>query len=454
MNEKYTINLTNTFILSIFGLLIFVLNIPGSIALRNILAGSLLIILITYWVQAKISIKPILSTKVFRGSLIILLILTIYIFIHSILIADEVGWSLSQYRTQWVYPMIYFMMGVSLACMASINQYFKVETLITFLFLSLFIHIIYIDLAAIYSYFETGTLLNRYGGLTKSPVLSSYVANILVSIIVVEFLYRLKKKKRMLKFGSFWLILILFSCIFASIIGGMRFGAISIFFMSLTAVTLIVIDNKNFNNKTKFIISISIIILCALPLTFNAKSDARWHSLVETIPIAIDLENNTFWRDKDRENIPKLKNGNPVDPSNYLRIAWAFKGIEYIKNDLFGIGYGRNVFGHAIQKYEKGFESLRGNHSHSALIDFTIGVGVIGLLFWLFFVIRIILYSGLEFINSGYYFSLMSLFITSGFFVRSIIDSNMRDHMFKQYFLILGLSLTLAAFESKKNNDS
>ena len=139
MNEKYTINLTNTFILSIFGLLIFVLNIPGSIALRNILAGSLLIILITYWVQAKISIKPILSTKVFRGSLIILLILTIYIFIHSILIADEVGWSLSQYRTQWVYPMIYFMMGVSLACMASINQYFKVETSILLLFVKIFI---------------------------------------------------------------------------------------------------------------------------------------------------------------------------------------------------------------------------------------------------------------------------------------------------------------------------
>jgi hypothetical protein len=44
----------------------------------------------------------------------------------------------------------------------------------------------------------------------------------------------------------------------------------------------------------------------------------------------------------------------------------------------------------------------------------------------------------------------MSFFITSGFFMRSIVDSSMRDHMFKQFFLILGIALTLAVFENKK----
>jgi O-antigen ligase len=129
--------------------------------------------------------------------------------------------------------------------------------------------------------------------------------------------------------------------------------------------------------------------------------------------------------------------------------------VEYIKNDIFGIGFGRNVFGHAIQKYEKDLDNLRGYHSHSGIIDFTIGVGIIGLFLWLFFVGRIVVSSALIFVNSGHYFSLMSLFITSGFFMRSIVDSNMRDHMFKQFFLILGIALTLAAFENKKKvNDS
>ena len=453
MNKVFNLNLMQVIILSIFALLIFILNIPGTIALRNILAASLLMILITYWFQAKISIKPILSNKFFRGNLVLLLVITIYIFIHSIFIADEVSWSLSQFRTQWVYPMIYFMMGISLASMASIDKSFKVETLITLLFLSLFIHIIFIDVVVIYSYFDTSTLLSRYGGLTKSAVLSTYISNILISMIIVEFLWRLRKKKRMLQIGSFWLIFFLFLCLFSSIISGLRFGAISLFFMSLTAIILIVIDNENFNNKAKGLVSISLLILCTLPLIYNAKNDARWHSLLETIPIAIDTENISYWR--DGINRPILSNGSPVGQSNYMRIAWATKGLEYIKNDIFGIGFGRNVFGHAIQKYEKDFESVRGMHSHSGIIDFTIGVGIIGLVIWLFFVGRIVISSALVFVNSGHYFSLMSLFITSGFFMRSIVDSNMRDHMFKQFFLILGIALTLAAFENKKKvNDS
>ena len=443
-------------ILGNFALLLFVLSIPGTIALRNSLAASLLLILIIYWAKAKISIKPILENKTYVNDLIVLLVITIYIFIHSIFIADELRWSLSQYRTQWVYPMIYFMMGLSLASMASINKYFKVETLISLLFLTLFIHVIYIDLAALFRYLETGTLLKRYGGLTESPVLSSYVVNILISMLIVEFIHRLKKKKRMLQISFFWLNIILFLCLFASIISGMRFGAIIIIIMSLIAFILIIIDKENINNTIKASISILLLILCALPLVYSEKNDVRWQSLLETIPIAIDTENNSYWRDSDfqkySDNPPVLSDGTLVDHSNYMRIAWTVKGIEYIKNDIFGIGYGRNVFGHAIQKYEKGFESLRGSHSHSSIIDFTIGVGLIGLLLWLFFIGRIILFSTSAFIHSGNYFSLLSLFIASSFFIRSIVDSNMRDHMFKQFFLILGISITLAAYEYNKQN--
>ena len=238
-------------------------------------------------------------------------------------------------------------------------------------------------------------------------------------------------------------------CIFASIIEGIRFGVVSLFFMSLTAVIFIVIDNPKFDFKAKSLISLAIVILCSLPLTQNIKSDTRWVTLIETIPIAMDTENNTFWRDENYNNVPKLTDGTDVNHSNYMRVAWAVKGIEFITNDIFGIGYGKNIFGHAIEKYEKN-NTVRGWHSHSAIIDFTIGVGLIGLIIWLLFISKIIISSTSVFINSGNYFSLLTIFITSGFFIRSIIDSNMRDHMFKQFFLILGIALTLTFYEYKK----
>ena len=259
-------------------------------------------------------------------------------------------------------------------------------------------------------------------------------------------------KKRIIQLNWYFLFLAFLLCILSSIIEGMRFGAISLFFMSVTGGVFFIIDNSKFNVKIKSIIILIFLIICSLPLLHNAQNDARWSSLIETIPIALDTENNSYWMG-DNTKIPSLANGEIVKPSNYMRIAWASKAVEYISNDIFGIGYGKNIFGHAIEKYEEAPESVRGSHSHSAIIDFTIGVGLLGLVIWLSFIIKIILSSAKLFINSGNYFALLSVFLTSGFMLRSIVDSNMRDHMFKQFFLILGIALTLSIYENNKNKN-
>ena len=67
MSKVFNLNLMQVITLSIFALLIFILNVPGTIALRNILAASLLMILITNWAKAKISIKPVEEKSIFSG---------------------------------------------------------------------------------------------------------------------------------------------------------------------------------------------------------------------------------------------------------------------------------------------------------------------------------------------------------------------------------------------------
>jgi hypothetical protein len=448
LRSESKINKVQLFILSNFALLLFILNIPGTIALRNILAGTLLIVLSLMALKNENSFKVVFKNKKFKNILLMLLVLTSYLFLHTIFIADELNWSLSQYRTQWIYPMLYFGMGVLLAFFSHTNNYFNKEQLITILFFSLFAHVLYIDIVAVNNYIESGLLITRYGGLTESPVLANYITNILNAVILVEFIYRFRMKKRVINIHSFVLFIILLLCIFSSIIEGMRFGVISLFFMSLTGAIFVVIDNQNFNLKVKGFVAFSMLFLCMTPLLYNAVNDDRWTSLIETIPIAIDTESHLYWQG-DISKIPLLKNGEEVDHSNYMRIAWASKGIDYIMNDVLGIGYGKNAFGHAIEKYDGG-QSIRGYHSHSSIIDFTIGVGLIGLMLWLFLIFRIILYTSSEFIFYGNYFALLSLFITTGFFIRSTVDSNMRDHMFKQFFLILGISLALSFYESNK----
>ena len=450
ISNAFKKNLMKVIILSDFALLIFVLNIPGTIALRNVLAGLLLIILTFSWLKNEDSIKPLFKNKNFISTISILLILTTYIFFHSIFIADEMSWSLSQYRTQWIYPMLYFTMGILLAFFASSGKYFNEKNLVTILFYSLSLHVLYVDLITIYQYIESGHFVLRYGGLTRSAVLANYITNILISIIIVEFIFRFRVKKRIVQLNSLWLMLVLLLCIFSAIIEHLRFGVISLFFMSLTGLIFFIFDNSRFNSKAKSFVAITLLLLCSLPLLYNAKNDVRWLSLIETIPIAMDTETHLYWQGNSSGDSPTLASGEKVSYSNYMRIAWITKGIDYISNDIFGIGYGRNVFGHAMEKYDGKIIS-RGYHSHSSIIDFTIGVGVLGIGVWFLFVIKIILSESKIFINHGNYFSLLSVFIISGFFIRSFVDSNMRDHMFKQFFLILGIAITLSFYEQIKN---
>jgi len=462
MNDIKKLVQMKTLILIELTLLIFILSIPGTIGLRNTLAGTLLIIFFFSWLKNDASIKPMFKNQSFRSIILTLITLSIYIFFHSIFIADEMSWSLSQYRTQWIYPMLYFIIGIFLAFFASLNKYFNKETLINILFCTLFLHILYLDAFVIYQYIETGQLLTRYGGFTGSPVLANYITNILISMIIVESIYRFRTKKRIILFNTAWLFLILLLCIFSSIIESMRFGVISLFFLSLAGGIFFISDRKNSNKKVKISISFLLVILCALPLLNNIKSDSRWISLIETIPI-VTTDSTKSWmleeKDWNINVVPKLANGEMVSHSNYARIAWIVKGIEYISKDLFGIGYGKNIFGHAVEKYEQtlnnnyidiGAKSVRGMHSHSAIIDFTIGIGLIGLLLWLIFISQIIFSLTRMYFVTNNYFSLLTIFITSGFFMRSIVDSNMRDHMFKQFFLILGISIALSFYEHNK----
>ena len=457
MSTKLNINLMKTVILCNFSLLLFVLSIPGTIALRNTLAVLLIIVLALSWLKNKILMKPLFNNKSFRSIILILLILSIYILIHSFFLADELYWSLSQYRTQWIYPMIYFTIGIFLASHAFFDKVFKKETLINVIFFSLFLHVLYLDLVAIYQYIETGQLLTRYGGITGSPVLANYITNILIAFIIVELISRFKTSKITIQINTLWLLLILILCIFSSIVENMRFGVISLFIMSIAGVIFFISGNKKLNTKVKALLSLLLLILCALPLIYNAKSDSRWATLIETIPIAIAIDSSNYWIGNENRNIseiPLLANGEAVSHSNYARIAWLVKGVEYISKDIFGIGYGKNIFGHAVEKYE-GIEMVRGMHSHSSIIDFTIGVGLIGLLIWLIFIGKLIISQARVYFNTDNYYALLSIFFTTGFFIRSLVDSNMRDHMFKQFFLIIGISLALSFHEhikSKKNS--
>ena len=436
----------SSLILGGFSLLIFVLSIPGSIALRNVLSILLLISLVIIWFKNKTTVISLIKNNNFRNIVLVLLVLTLYIFIHSMFLSHETDWSLGEFKSHWLYPMLYFIIGILLAFFTKINNSFSKELLITYLFFGMFAHVLYIDMVALERFMQSGNLISRYGGITGSPATVNFLTNILIAMIFSEVIYRIRAKKNVLKVSNNMLLTILVFCLLSSMVEGIRFGVVSLFFLGVSATVLFLLNNDSFVKRSKWIFSIAFITLISIPIIFNAINDPRWNSLIETIPIAFDTDTNMHWSDRSKK-LPKLSNGELVSGSNYLRLAWLAKSLEYIKKEpLIGIGYGRNSFGHAIQKYE-GIDSARGKHSHSGILDFTISTGLIGLMLWLVFIGLIVVFSLKRFLIDTSYFALVSFFITTGFFFRSIVDSIMRDHVFQQFMLMLGIFLAFLVYE-------
>ena len=187
------------FILSIFALLMFILSIDGTITLRYLLIVTLFLSLFFSTKKNNEGLLILFDSKDFKLAIGFLGLFILYVFIHSVFISLEPDWSLSEFKSHIIYPSIYFFTGLLLANYINRSKKISKESFITVLIYSLFVHIIYLDFAAIDYLFHEGVMLRRYGGLMDSPVLPNYLTNILLAMIIAEFVYRLRTKKQVLK---------------------------------------------------------------------------------------------------------------------------------------------------------------------------------------------------------------------------------------------------------------
>ena len=432
------------FILIFFALLMFILSVDGTITLRYLLIVSLIVGLLINIIknrEGRENLKILTKSKELRLILISLLIFAFFILFHTIFLSYEPLWSLSEFKGHIIYPCIYLFVGMLLANYATQSKQMSKELIITVIFFSMFIHILYIDLVAIDNLFRKGVMLRRYGGLMDSPVLPNYLTNILLAMIIAEILYRLRVNQKVLMVSNGILYLLLLACIFSTFVESLRLGDISLVLLGIGSATVFLYNNKQYSNNIKWLISAVLIFILSVPLIYNINTDPRWSSLLETIPVAIYSADEKVWIDPKATRVVTKSGREISQSSNYQRIAFAVRSLAYIVDEPMGVGYGRNAFGHALElRYPEAWEK-RGAHAHSAILDLTIGAGIIGTFLWLFCVFVIIRSAVKELQSSYNYFAIIVLFLTMGFISRGLVDANMRDHVFLQFMLILGISI-------------
>jgi len=419
--------------------------IPGTNALRYI-SGFLLILLSVLAIRKDNSYRVFVNLNVIKNILIILILTNLYILLHTFLFSHEIQWSLSEYKGHWLTPSIFLFTGVLIGGLSKLKGFYGKRILLKIILASLIVIILFQLGNIIHLLFQDGYIHSRNSGIIFGrPDSMSYISLIAIVFIFGELTSRKIFQRKIISLSNRILYIFLVLSIISLINLEMRNAYLSLFFLC-SAVFVLYSKQK----RLKLIKTIIIPLLLVLSFIAVFFTDERSDELFRTIPVALDTENNKAWMTRD--NYPIFSDGSTVWGSNYLRLAWLKKGIEYIANDPFGIGFGRNSFGHAIEIYEN-YSKTRGAHSHSALVDLTIGIGIQGLILWLvlIFLIFRFFYKNIIYHRSG--IAIIGFLLTTDFFIRSIVDSNMRDHTFQMFLMLIGILLILVILDKKDLNE-
>lgn len=426
--------------------LVLVWSIPGTIGLRNLFI--VLLALTVNW-------SPLFRRAEWRqmpAPVWALLCLTLAIFLHSLLLSSDPGWSLREFSGQWIKALLLFMIGFLLALQAARSD--RADRLLGLIAALLAAPIVWTLVDACWLWWRDGSIPFGVARLTGSRTGTSYLNNLLMAFLVADVLSRLfpsTERRRLLAWPLPWVLAIATLSLFCSWLLSTRNGNIGILFLATSSLLLYVLWQWQVLPKRKlaFICTVGVLAL-TLFAAVSYKTDPRWSRFMETASVAWDIDHNDAWRKpaSDSAVLPNSASGNEVEQSAYLRLTWIHSGLRLTGEYPLGVGYGRNAYGHAMTLY---FKQPFSGHSHSGLLDWTLGVGIPGLLLWLGVVALLFRYGWRAWAIHRAPAGLLLIFLVSGFLGRSVLDSNMRDHMMEMAFFLFGLLIASAAASQSEN---
>jgi len=426
-------------ILILISILIFIWPIPGTISIRNIVTYTILVLLL--YNTIKHDKKALINLyKKTKSLLFILSIFLIWLIFQALFLSEHSTYILNEIRGQFLTPIIYFIIGLLLYNynFISINK----RIILNLIFFSGFAHILIITVYATFYFLTNHNLPYRFELLMRVDEISFYT-NLFYIIFLTEIYYRINFKNNFLFLNRYFMFIFFLIFIFSIYLQGMRLGVLS--FISTSSFFFLILVIFMDTNKIKKIFYLFVIVIFLSTLSiYSIKKDSRWDTLIQTIPIAISSD-SLYWLNKQKYEIPKLPNGKSVNLSNYLRIAQQVNGYKMIINYPFGVGYSRRAYKHALEKkYNMGY-----GHPHSGILNFILGVGIIGFLIYLIFLISIVKIANKNKNNEIFYIFTIIIIIT--YHSRALIDMTFQNHMLQLFMFFLGIGLSSTIMISKKD---
>lgn len=367
----------------------------------------------------------------------VLLAFTVWTYVVAIFVSPETAWSLDEIHSQWMRALVSLATGILVALAVNRNPILIPWTLVV-VFVTLMVHIVYVDLEAVKYWLTRPGGKFRFGGLTSGPDKVNYLSNMLFCFLLAEMYYRAACRKRMLLFPNSVLAVIFLLAAVSEFGELTRNGIVTLMLVLLVLGSLYLFGRSSGVKISKgFVgaIAMFLVVLVGAGLVTSAKLSSTPENLLDTVTFAWDSERDKFWQDTGTYAVPRLPSGEVVDISTYLRVAWFKEGLKLVYEHPLGIGYGRSAFGHAIEaKYGRNI-----GHSHSGLLDIAIGIGIPGAVLWIVFIATLMSLAWRRWRAAPNYAAVLLLLVLVDYGARGLLDSVLRDHMLQQFMFLAGL---------------
>jgi O-antigen ligase len=420
-----------------FALFLFVLPIPGTIAVRNVLLLALLLLMV--WCRRELRQAYSLGASRLPALAGWLAVLSAWIAIQAIWISDETAWALKESFRQWLPALLAAVVGVGVVLLGRCAGWSR-QQMLGRIVLLLLAQTIFSLLVCMPDFIADGVFPQSKTFLTAGKLEISYWNNLLLAFLAVDGLTRWLFRQRLSFLPTPVLVGGIVIAFFSNLVFGARNGVIGSLLL-LSSLLLLVLWHERKRRSVGKVLAVVVVALVVMSVLgwANYQLDPRWARFQETAQIAWQAGPNEAWVHPDDAELPRLKSGESVEPSAYFRIAWIRAGLNLVADYPWGVGYGRNAFGHALRKSME----TRLGHAHSGLIDWTVGLGIPGLCLGVGFL------SWAAWVGVRRYFSgadpagLILTFVVGGFFGRMMLDSINRDHMLMVFFLILAILIAV-----------
>jgi hypothetical protein len=417
-----------------FGLclaLLFVWSLPGTIALRAVLMLAALLLLARRVASADFCG----NVRAHWLPLGLLAVLTLWLLLQALFLSGETRWALDELLGQWLPALLALMLGLLLAGTSAQPATAIVLVLAAMAAIAVG--------QSLWSWLAGGQLLTEQVPLTGGKLEMSFVVNLLLAFLTVDLFCRATRRAALLRAPVAATLGILLLALASAFLAGARNGIVGVFFLSFSAVSLFVFDQRRRLGVARTLLA-AVVVVVALFAFGDAhyRSDPRWQKLDESAAIAWDIDRHATWLDAAGQPWPKLADGSEVDPSAYIRIAFIHGGLRLIADHPLGYGYGRNAFVHALRQAHP---EARLGHAHSGWIDLGVGGGIPALLLWAAFLGSLAWRGWRTFFAAGNPHALVLFFIAAGYGGRMMLDSVNKDHMIQMFMFLAGLLLVLTS---------